>query len=505
MNVSSVWMSGFPPLFAIQNCTRSAHLLARMAVISPNRSPLSGWFRAAAFACLVAPSFAATHLVDSITALQLKINDAAPGDIITLKDGVYTTNKAITVSRRGVADQPVIVTAETIGGVEINGTHGFNVVQPAAYVVIRGFVFTHAAGRNTIASGTSHVRYTQNTFHCPGDGAYLSVVGDDAQVDYNEFRDKRSSGSMLQVTGSGTQAARRAWVHHNYFHDFAAGAATNAETLRFGLSQLSLSTGAGLVEHNLFVRCTGEVELISSKCSGNTYRYNTFLDSPTAQLSLRHGNDCLVYGNYLRNTEGMRVYGDRHQIFSNYLEKNYIGINLGNGGAEVADGAPITSHDRPDDCVIVFNTFVENRTHYQMSRRTPTALGATNTVFANNILLGGIAAKIEGPYVGAVWSGNIVWNASSAGDMPVEGFATVDPMLAPDADGVQRPQAGSPAIDAATGDYPGVIADLDGQPRSEKKDKGADELSTEPVIARLLTPEDVGPKAKSLVAAEGPH
>jgi hypothetical protein len=473
-------------------------------VISPTRSPLPGWFRAAAVACIVAPVFAATHLVDSITALQLKINDAAPGDVLTLKDGVYTTNKAITVSRRGVAEQPVVITAETIGGVEINGTHGFNIVQPAAYIVVQGFVFTHAAGRNTIASGTSHVRFTRNTFQCPGDGAYLSVVGDDAQVDYNEFRDKKSGGSMLQVTGSGTQAARRAWVHHNYFHDFAGGGASNAETLRFGLSQLSLSTGAGLVEHNLFVRCNGEVELISNKSSGNTYRYNTFLDSPNAQLSLRHGNDCLVYGNYLRNTEGLRIFGDRHQIFSNYLEKNYIGIHLGNGGAEIADGAPLTSHDRPDNCVIVFNTLVENRTHYQMSRRTPTALGATNTTFANNILLGGVAAKIEGPYVGAVWSGNILWSASSAGDMPAEGFATVDPMLAAGEDGVHRLQAGSPAIDSAAGDFPSVTWDLDGQPRSEKKDKGADELSSEPVLAKLLTPEDVGPKAKSLVTAEAP-
>ena len=53
-----------------------------------------------------------------------------------------------------------------------------------------------------------------------------------------------------------------------------------------------------------FERCNGENELISNKSSGNIYRYNTLVDSPGAQLSLRHGNDCLVYGNYLRNTEG---------------------------------------------------------------------------------------------------------------------------------------------------------------------------------------------------------
>ena len=256
------------------------------------------------------------------------------------------------------------------------------------------------------------------------------------------------------------------------------------------------------MEHNLFVRCNGENELISNKSSGNTYRYNTLIDSPNTQLTLRHGNDCLVYGNYLRNTEGLRIFGDRHQVFSNYLEKNYIGINLGNGGAEVADGAPLTSHDRPDNCVITFNTLVDNRTHYQMSRRTPTALGATNTTFANNIMQGGIAAKIEGPNPGAIWKGNIVWNITSPGDLPADGFTTENPLLVAGPDSVFRLQPGSPAIDSAVGDYPAAAFDFEGQPRGEKKDKGADELGTEPIVARMLTVADVGPLAKPRAASE---
>jgi poly(beta-D-mannuronate) lyase len=443
--------------------------------------------------------------VDSISTLQLKINEAAPGDTITLKDGSYSTSKALMVSRRATAEQPITITAETVGGVEITGTHGFNVVQPAAHIVIQGFTFRHASGKNAIAAGTSHVRFTRNTFHCAGDGPYLAVLGDDAQVDYNEFRDKKTVGNMLSVSGTGSQVARRLWVHHNYFHDFSNAGANGAETLRFGLSQLSLSTGAGLVEHNLFTRCNGENELISNKSSGNTYRYNTIIDSPNAQLTLRHGNDCLVYGNYLRNTEGLRIFGDRHHVFSNYFEKNYIGINLGNGGAEVADGAPLTSHDRPDDCVISFNTLVDNRTNYQMSRRTPTALGATNTVFANNIMQGGIAAKIEGPNPGAIWSGNIVWTITSPGDLPAEGFTTENPLLTASEGGLFRLQEGSPAIDSAVGDYPAVTFDLQGQPREGKKDRGADEFSNAPIVGRVLSPDDVGPKAKPFAVAEVPR
>ena len=124
-------------------------------------------------------------------------------------------------------------------------------------------------------------------------------------------------------------------------------------------------------------------------------------------------------------------------------------------------------------------------------------LGAIGTVFANNLIVGGgIAARIDGPYASAVWGCNLLWKTGGAGSMPPEGFSAVDPQLAADAAGILRPQAGSPVIDAAQGDFPAVTADLDGQPREGAKDIGADEVSTAPVIAKLLTPTDVGPMAK---------
>lgn len=448
---------------------------------------------------------AANYRVNSLTDLTTRLAVARPGDEIVLAEGVYSTTNSIDVRCAGTAAERIVIRAETIGGAEITGTHGFNANPGAAQVTIQGFKFTHRSGGAVIQTGANFIRFTRNIFQCAGVGHFLLVAGDDAEVDHNEFRDKRTVGNMIDVRGADGQVARRLWVHHNYFHDFQPAGANGAETIRWGLSGLSLSTGHGLCEYNLFVRCNGENEMISNKSSGNTYRYNTVLDS--REVSQRHGNDCSYYGNYLRNSGGIRVYGDRHKIFSNYLEGNSIGVNLGNGGGDVYAGALLTAHDRPDDNVVVFNTFINNRTHYQMGARSG-GLGSSNTVVANNLFSGGgVAASVSRgqPYTGT-WLNNIIWQTREAGTLPDTGYRTIDPLLAPDADGVYRPQLGSPAQNASSGArdaygnwlrFEFVRVDQDGQPRDAAPDVGADEISRAPIRARLLTTNDVGPFARS--------
>jgi hypothetical protein len=434
--------------------------------------------------------------VDSLAALQAAINAAVAGDTITLKNGTYTTDAPITVDRPGKAGQPITIAAESVGGVELAGTNGFHVVAPAANIVISGFVFSHASGTVTIEVDTGSVRFTRNVFRCAGDGTYLSVSGDDSQIDHNEFAAKSGAGPMLAVSGAPSQIARRVWIHHNNFHDLSNAGSEGVQMLRFGLSSShGASTGGGLVEHNLFARSQGVSELISNRSSGNTYRYNTFVDSPNAHFTLQLGDDCLVYGNYFRNMEGLRLYGSRHQVFSNYFEKNYIAIDLGNGAPDPEDGSPNT-HARPDNCLIAFNTFLENKTHIQMSSRKPVALGASNTSFANNLFEGGgPPARFRGPVTGAIWSGNLVWNIANTGDLPPEGYTRADPMLGAGPDGIQRLLPGSPAAGASVGTFLVVTVDMEGRPRPEKKSKGADEPDTAPAAAKLLAADDVGPGA----------
>jgi poly(beta-D-mannuronate) lyase len=440
--------------------------------------------------------FAANIPVKSIAALQKAIDQAAPGDVITLANGVYTSNADIMVNPAGTDAKPITITAQTIGGAEINGTNGFHLTNTAAHIIIRGFKFTHASSKARMAAGSSFCRWTRNIFQTTGNGEYLTVNGDDHQVDYNTFQNKNSMGRFLTVRGTGSQIAQRIWIHHNYFYNFESqGGPNGAEAFQFGLSGFSLSSSNSLVEHNLFEECEGENELISIKTSEVTLRYNTIRNCK-AQFTLRHGNRCQVYGNYFENTPGLRIFGDDHLIHSNHFQQCDPAINIGNGGAEVADGAKLTSHDRPDRVIIAFNTLVNNKTNIAMNNRTK-GLGATNITIVHNIIQGGEkAATLTGPFPNPVWKNNLLFQVGAPGDMPAGSFRIADPKLVKNVLGVYQLQAGSPAIGAVKDSYPGITVDMQGQPRNIPLDLGADELSKAPIIGHILSPAMVGHTAK---------
>ncbi len=441
---------------------------------------------------LMGSAIAAPIVVSSIKDLQEAINKAAPGATIILKNGSYQTDADIIVNCSGTKKQPVLIQAQTVGGAVITGKGGINLVSPAAYVVIKGFKFTHAASHARSASGTSYCRWTQNIFETPGKGEYLTIAGNDHKIDYNTFQHKKEMGRILAIRGEGSQIAQRLHIHHNYFYDFPdQGGANGAETLQFGLSGLSLSTSNSIVEYNLFEKCHGENELISVKASGVTLRYNTIRDCP-AQFTLRHGNRCDVYGNFFFNTPGLRIYGDDHHIFSNYFENCSQAITIGNGGAEVADGAPLTSHDRPDRVLIAFNTLVGNKKNILLQARQ-NGLGATFITIADNIIQGGAeAAVLSGPLKEGIWKNNWIYQVTGPGDIPAGGYQLKDAQLVKDSKGIYRLGARSPAIGTADAGFKVVNIDMDAQPRAGKWDVGADQYLNGRGIAQVLQTGQAG-------------
>lgn len=446
------------------------------------------------FFCVIATGklFAHHITVASIAELQQAINNARPGDRIVMKTGVYTTSAEILIRAAGTKAKPIIIEAEDAGKTEITGDAGFNLVNPAAYIIIRGFKFTHAASKARCSAGSSFCQWTNNIFETPGTGDYLTIAGSDHEIHHNTFQNKDSLGKFIAIRGTGSQIAERLWIHHNYFKKQKnQGNRNGAEAFQFGLSGFSLSSSNSIVEYNLFEDCDGENELISIKASRVTIRFNTIRNCP-AQFTLRHGNFNQVYGNYFINTPGLRIFGDDHLIHSNHFENCSMGINIGNGGAEVADGAPLTSHDRPDRVIIAFNTLVNNKINIAQTARA-NGLGSTYITIANNIIVGGgVAVSIVGPASNHSAEGNIIFNTTGAGDLPAGSFSMVDPKFLRDESGKHHLQKGSPAINAAKGNYTTVTVDMDGQPRTAPLDAGADEMSSTSVKARILNPGDVG-------------
>lgn len=440
--------------------------------------------------------FATTITVSTVAELQAAVNKARAGDQIVVKDGVYATNSDIVITAAGTKAKPITISAQHFGASEITGSGGFLLASSSAYIIISDFKFTHAASRAKSSAGSTFCRWTNNIFETPGEGEDLTIAGNDNEVDHNTFQNKNAMGRFLAIRGAGSQIAERLWIHHNYFKSQKDQDGKNgAETFQFGLSGFSLSSSNSIVEYNLFEDCAGENELISIKASAVTLRYNTIRDCP-AQFTLRHGNRCQVYGNYFFNTPGLRFFGDDHLIHSNYFENCNPAIQIGNGGAEVADGAPLTSHDRPDRVVVAFNTLVNNKVNIVQSARKD-GLGAVAITIANNIIQGGGAgATISGPLLSPNWIGNLLYATNGAGDLPEGGYKTADPKLVRDTRGIFHLTTKSPAVDASSGNYPSILSDLDGQFRKVPFDIGADEISGTPLKARLLQAGDVGARAK---------
>jgi len=363
--------------------------------------------------------------VNSIPELQQAIKNSGPGDNIVLANGTYTTKESIVINNTGTSVNKITVMAESAGGAEISGTNGFMIIPPASYIIVQGFKFTHNTGTNSIAPGVTHCLITNNIFECApvysGTRPYLNVSSDDNEISYNTFQNKKDEGQMLSVQGpAGDRMAKRTWIHHNYFHDFIPPGKNNCSAIQIGLSGRSMDSAFCIIEYNLFVRTEGENEgAICHKACNNIIRFNTFGER-SEELSLRHGNNSQVYGNFFINTTGLRFSGDDHLIYNNYFKGCSKAIVCTNGDGEVNEGSKLTCHDRPDRVRVEFNTIIDCKSSYQMAERKA-GLGARKIIFTNNIIRGGEPVSIKGTYEDAVWKENTLFN-TSGGDMPVTGY-----------------------------------------------------------------------------------
>jgi len=223
----------------------------------------------------------------------------------------------------------------------------------------------------------------------------------------------------------------------------------------------------------------GDPEAISVKSSGNIIRRNTIRDS-SGTITLRHGNNNLVDSNLLLGgTTGIRVFGNDQSVVNNVVQdsgRNRL-IEIG-GGDRRDDHAGEEDHDAADRVLVAFNTAVtgaRNSTAVDVGDEDDDFAPDTVTV-ANNILVSGYrAAQVQRGWR-LSWVGNL---GAGRLDGVAVGFRAADAKLVKDSSGVYRPAIGSAALGAASGSYPAVLLDVDGQARpATKRSVGADEPAT---------------------------
>jgi len=397
--------------------------------------------------------------------------------------------------------------AETPGGVVLTGDS--SVLIEGQHVVVHGLFLTNASasGAGVKVTGTA-CRLTESAVVGGNHKFQLHLNGRSNRIDHCYFAAKTNDSPTVQIEVAGYPNYHR--LDHNHFGPRPPLGRNGGETIRVGYSHQSMTNSRTRVEQNLFEQCDGEIEIISNKSCENTYRANTFLDC-AGMLTLRHGNRCIVDGNFFlghgkAGSGGVRVIGEGHVVINNYMD------GIRQGGFWITAGipdSPLNGYFQARHCLIAFNTVVDSRgpglelnAGFGTSRRSlrPEDITLANNLFA---LAEGAPLSRGEPGTGFSWLGNLSARSEGLPQLTNSGVRVLDARLTRGRDGLWRPAPDSPVRGAAQGAFPDITTDIDGQKRSVPSDVGADQVSTSPVVNRPLKAADVGPGWMSRVYAKG--
>jgi poly(beta-D-mannuronate) lyase len=260
---------------------------------------------------------------------------------------------------QGTAKKPITLRTETPGKVILTGKSTITV--SGEYLVLSGVLLKNGGGdSNGIMLSGNHCRVTECAVVGGTYKFFIHLAGFENRMDHCYVAEKTSESPTVQVEVESRPNHHR--IDHNYFGHRPPLGRNGGETMRVGYSWQSMSNSATVVEENLFERCDGEIEIISSKSCENIYRNNTFLDC-AGMLTLRHGNRCVVENNFFlghhkRGSGGIRVIGEDHTILNNYID------GVMQGGIWITAGivnSPLKGYFQAKNALIAYNTFVDCR------------------------------------------------------------------------------------------------------------------------------------------------
>ncbi|MEP2234356.1 MAG: polysaccharide lyase 6 family protein [Alteripontixanthobacter sp.] len=375
------------------------------------------------------PAHAENYFVRNQNEYAHALKQIGAGDVIILANGEWRDFELV-ITGKGREDAPITVISEEAGKVFLTGQSSLRI--GGEHILVTGLVFrdgysprgeviSFRRNKQDLARNARVTQVVIDGFSKPDryeSDYWVGIYGRNNRFDRNHLVGKTNKGVTLAVRldqkGSRENGHR---IDHNYFGPRPVLGSNGGETLRIGTSKYSMFTSGTLVENNVFDRCDGEVEIISSKSGGNIFRGNLFLRS-RGTLTLRHGDNNLVERNVFMGhgkdyTGGIRVINQYQTVRGNYME-GLRGSGFSSALA-VMNGVPNSPVNR---YVQVRGARIENNSIVD-SRRIGFGIGSddersatpVDSTFSDN-LLSGLAGEsfiaVDDDMSGIAFSGNAV-------------------------------------------------------------------------------------------------
>lgn len=450
--------------------------------------------------------------------LNAAISNASAGTTIILANQTWT-DVQININKTGTESNPITIKAQTPGNVFFEGRS--NISLGGSYIIFEGVIFQNASGLITNGDKIEPIiefRDTSNNdcVNCivrnikidsyNGISSqetlkfkWIIIYGEYNEVSYSSFIGKNGVGSIINDNHNNS-TPDYSKIHHNYFADRVpvnndVNGLNDQDAIRIGVSTTSLSDSFTEVYDNFFNNWSGEVEIISNKCGSNKYYNNTFRDFQ-GTLTLRHGNNTEVYGNYFfaNNNSfsgGIRVIGEDHKIYNNYIEgvnhRKPSGSGSGaTGGINVSNGKPnsaLNEYYQVKNVQIINNTLVNCDLAIRIGTKVNSALtlAPENLIVANNIMLNSSDSAFEEttvPFGTSIYEGNITQNGNWDLINGLNSNQTVTSGLLTSGSDFYNITSGSAALDSGLGTYNFLTTDITGGIRSTDFDTGAEEFNS---------------------------
>ncbi len=276
------------------------------------------------------------------------------GDTCVLEKGVYD-DVQILIDVEGEPGRPITIRAETPGDVVLRGRSSLMV--SGSHVTIEGLSFKACTLEESciVLDGSADCRAADCRFtESGGKKAAISIQGSACRNTVENCEFSHLEQRSIQVIIRGEEAPIDNRIVGNCFRDIPPIPSGNGrETIQIGQNQRDWGhvEPRTMVDQNRFLRCDGEIEIISNKSSRNSYRSNLFRDCK-GELVMRGGSFCEIHGNRHENCSGgIRLSGTHHTVTHNLIRncpngfRVPFGITIEQGGLYQAVTGCLVAHN----------------------------------------------------------------------------------------------------------------------------------------------------------------